>query len=57
MVGRADVQTDRAADALRVRRIWWQPRQRGTRDRLRRLKADADQLSQLAGVSNIELPA
>jgi uncharacterized protein YcaQ len=53
LVGRADIQADRTADALRVAALWWEPGLRRSKLRQRRLEAELERLARFAGVSRV----
>jgi len=53
MIGRVDLKTDRQADVLRVKGLWWEPKVKATRARKTMLKAELASLAAFVGVSTV----
>ena len=57
LVGRIDPKLDRAEGALRVRRVYWEPSARATRERVKGLKEAAERLARFLGAERVEWPS
>lgn len=57
LVGRIDPKFERAEGLLRVRRVYWEPGVRATRERVRGLKEAAGRLARFVGAARVEWPA
>ena len=54
LIGRADLRTDRDADRLLLRGLWWEPGVRDTAGRRRALAAELQRLARFVGVATVE---
>jgi hypothetical protein len=57
LVGRIDPKFERAEGLLRVRRVYWEPGVRATRQRLKGLEEAAERLARFVGAERVEWPA
>jgi uncharacterized protein YcaQ len=56
LVGRVDPKFERGEGLLKVRRIFWEPGVRATRERVRGLKEAAERLARFVGAERVEWP-
>jgi hypothetical protein len=54
LVGRIDPKFERAEGLLKVRRVYWEPGVRATRERVKKLKEAAERLANFIGAENVE---
>jgi uncharacterized protein len=57
LVGRVDPKFERAEGLLKVRRVYWEPNARATRERVKGLKEAAARLANFIGAEGVEWPA
>ena len=57
LVGRIDPKFERAEGLLKVRRVYWEPGARATRERVKGLKEAAERLANFIGAEGVEWPA
>jgi uncharacterized protein YcaQ len=57
LVGRIDPKFERAEGLLRVRRVYWEPGVRATKERVKGLKEAAERLARFVGAERVEWPA
>ncbi|MFL6336642.1 MAG: winged helix-turn-helix domain-containing protein [Pyrinomonadaceae bacterium] len=57
LVGRIDPKFERAAGLLKVRRVYWEPGVRATRERVKGLQEAAERLASFVGAEGVEWPA
>ena len=57
LIGRIDPKFERAEAALKVRRVYWEPGVRPTRERVKGLRAAAERLGDFVGAERVEWPA
>jgi uncharacterized protein len=56
LVGRIDPKFERSEGLLKVRRVYWEPGVRATRERLKGLKEAAERLARFVGAERVEWP-
>lgn len=57
LVGRIDPKFERAEGLLKVRRVYWEPSARPTRERVKGLKEAAERLAGFVGAAGVEWPS
>jgi uncharacterized protein YcaQ len=56
LVGRIDPKFERSEGVLKVRRVYWEPGVRATRERVKNLKEAAERLARFVGAERVEWP-